>query len=250
MSLKQVWMSIYDIKPTESFWDKVDDRNLYKEDARLWSKQELIDDIRKNGLKYALNIDPTGNIKNGNMRYWVARYLLETESDKRFLFLPVQRNYACGAFYQEFGFQVKDVPGLPPITQEEIDNIGNKLAIDIHDKWVNQTRDLTIPHAEDFSIYEVDPIDEFRMKNFYDQQRNIWAVFMQPNPKNKKSMICFGVAGKSIAVDVMIKGSEKEKKAYKEWWVKVRKERKNISSDNYLSGVKKGYHGKGKIKTN
>ena len=244
MPLKQVWMSIYDINPTESFWDKVDDRQLYKEDAKLWMKQDLIDDIRANGLKYALNVDASGNVKNGNMRYWVARWLLENEDDKRFLFLPVQRNYACGAFYKEFSFEVQDAPGVPKATQKEIDEIGNKLAVDIHKQWVNYMREPTIPHAKKFSIYEVDPIDEFRMKNFYDQQRNIWSVFLQPHPRDNKSMVCFGIAGKSLAVDVMIEGSDEEKKAYKEWWVKVRKERKNITSDDYLSSVKKGYHGK------
>ena len=243
MSLKQVWMSIYDINPTESFWDKVDDTSLYKEDARVWMKEELIDDIRENGLKYALNIDPYGNVKNGNMRYWVARYLLENEDDKRFLFLPVQRNYVSGAFYQEFGFHIKDIEGMPKITQEELDDIGNKITVDIHKKWVLHMRDLTIPHKESFDVFEVDPIDEFRMSNFWDQQRNVWAVFLQPHPEHKKNMVCFGIAGKPSCVDVLIEGSEEEKKAYKEWWKKVRKERKNITANDY---TKKGFHGKAK----
>jgi len=230
MPLKQVYMNIYDINPTESFWDKVDDRNLYKEDAKLWHKQELIDDIRANGLKYQLNVDPYGNIKNGNMRYWVARYLLEEEDDTRFLFLPVQRNYASGAFYQEFQFVVKDVPGQPKISQDQIDEVGDKLAIDIHKQWVNQTRELTIASNDSFSTHEIDPIDEFRMKNFWDQQRNIWSVFLQPSPKTDKNMVCFGISGEPSSVEVLKAGTPEERKAFKKWWKKVREERKITGS--------------------
>ena len=245
MPLKQTYMNIYDINPTESFWDKVDDRSLYKEDARLWLKQELIDDIRENGLKYKLNVDPFGNIKNGNMRYWVARYLLENEEDKRFMFLPVQRNYASGAFYKEFGFMVKDVPGKPPITQEEIDKIGDKLAIDIHKHWVNQTRELTIASSDKFLKYEIDPIDEFRMKNFWDQQRNIWSVFLQPHPEHKKNMVCFGISGEPSAVEILKTGTPQERKAFKKWWKKVRQERKITSSEAISTkNFKKDLHGK------
>ena len=245
MSAKQVWMSIYDINPTESFWDKVDDTKLYKEDARVWMKQELIDDIREHGLKYQLNVDPEGNIKNGNMRYWVARYLLENEDDQRFAFLPVQRNYASGAFYKEFAFHIKkDVT----ITQEEVDKIGDKIAIDIHSYWVNQTRELTLPHKETFDIYTIDPIDEFRMSNFWAQQRNVWSVFLQPHPKKEKNMVCFGISGKGGKVAIMEEGSEEEKKAYKEWWLKVRQERKNASPEVLAehADFRKSLHGKSK----
>jgi hypothetical protein len=65
---RQLYMHINDIKPTETFWDEVDDRPLYTEDARLWTKQEILDSIRRDGLKYQLNVDPQGNIKNGNIR--------------------------------------------------------------------------------------------------------------------------------------------------------------------------------------
>ena len=245
MPLKQVWMSIYDINPTESFWDKVDDRQLYKEDARLWLKQELIDDIRKNGLKYQLNVDRYGNVQNGNMRYWVARYLLEVEGDKRFLFLPVQRNYASGAFYEEFNFVVQQPATGPQVTQEEVDKLGNKLTVDIHSRWVNQMRELTIPHKEAFDVFEVDPIDEFRMKNFWNQQRSVWSVFLQPHPRHKKQMVCFGIAGDPGQVPILEHGSEEEKKAYKEWWKRVREERKITGSKASLETIdyRKALHG-------
>jgi hypothetical protein len=230
MPAKQVHMSIYDINPTESFWDKVDDRPLYKEDARLWLKQELIDDIRAHGIKYQLNVDPYGNIKNGNMRYWVARYLLEKEKDERFRFLPVQRNYAAGAFYKEFQFVVKDIPGQPKITQEEVDDVGEKLAIDIHKQWCNQTRELTIPSRSTFDTFEIDPIDEFRMTNFWDQQRNMWAVFMQPHPKHKQNMVCFGISGEPHEVDILKTGTPAERKAFKRWWKNIREKRQLIGS--------------------
>ena len=248
MPLKQTYMCIYDINPTESFWDKVDDRQLYKEDAKLWLKQELIDDIRANGLKYQLNVDPFGNIKNGNMRYWCARYLLENENDQRFLFLPVQRNFVAGAFYKEFQMVVKQQEGVPPPTKDEIEEIGNKLAIDIHRQWVNQTRELTIPSADEFAIFKIDPIDEFRMKNFWDQQRNEWAVFLQPHPKHKKNMVCFGISGEPSSVEILKTGTKEEKKAYKEWWKKIREERKVTGSVTSLENIdyRKKIHGKGK----
>lgn len=239
----QLFMNIYDIKPTESFWDKVDDRKLYKEDARLWQKQELIDNIREHGIKYQLNVDEEGNIKNGNMRYWVARYLLEEEHDQRFLYLPVQRNYASGAFYKEFGMVIKD----PHVTQEEIDKIGDKIAIDIHDKWINYTRELTLPSREKFAVLEIDPIDEFRMKNFWDQQRNIWQVFLQPSPNNKKTMVCFGIAGKSSGVPAFKNGTAQERKAFKTWYKKVREERQTLGPRATLHRERKKMHGDLKV---
>ena len=278
MPLKQLYMSIYDINPTESFWDKVDDRPLYKEDAKLWLKEELIDDIRKNGLKYQLNVDPYGNIKNGNMRYWCARYLLEQEHDTRFLYLPVQRNYAAGAFYEEFLFVLDkeknlfiatDVhgkfqiqievdkkflkkvlqklrQGKPDRYDKLVDDIGEEMMKAIHRHWVNQIRDLTIPSQKEFAVFEIDPIDEFRMKNFWDQQRNIWSLLFQPHPKLQQCMIGFGLPGKSEKVTIMEEGSEEEKKAYKEWWKKIRKERKITGSTTSLKNpdYRKKIHGK------
>ena len=239
----QTYMSIYDIKPTESFWDVVDDTSLYTEDAKKWTKEELIDDIRQNGLKYQLNVDPFGNIKNGNMRYWCARWLLENENDQRFLFLPVQRNYACGAFYKEFQLVVKENTGTDPPTQEEMDKIGDKLAIDIHKYWVNYTRELTIDSKDKFAVFDIDPIDEFRMKNFWDQQRNIWAVFLQPHPHHKKNMVCFGISGEPTAVEILKTGTPEERKAYKKWWKKIREERKEIGPRTTLHRERKKMHG-------
>lgn len=254
MSNRQVYMHIMDIQPTESFWEVVDDTKLYAEDAHVWTRQHLIDDIRENGIKYALNVDGEGNVKNGNMRYWCARYLFEEENDLRFEFLPVQRNYAAGSFSSlillelsakrgevrasavdgsfVFRYKVlrkqlkkllrqKDTQGLKDI----IDKVADYLTLDIHKIWANQTRDLTIPHATEFPLTEVDPIDEFRMKHFWEVQRNTWAVVMQPDPRSRQYTICYGLPGMSDAIDTFVKGSEEEQIAFKEYWKKQREER-------------------------
>ena len=236
----QLYMCIYDIKPTESFWDTVDDTKLYTHDAKLWTKEELIDDIRANGIKYQLNIDPEGNVKNGNMRYWCARYLLEKENDQRFLYLPVQRNYAAGAFYQEFQLRAPK-----NVSQQQIDKIADELALSIHRQWVNQTRELTIKSNTNFPITKIDPIDEFRLQHFWDVQRNVWALFIQPHPRHKNNTMCFGIPGRSGRTDVMEHGSKQEKKAFKKWWKKKREERMIIGSQTSLTKPK--LHGK--IKT-
>ena len=122
---RQLFMNIYDIKPTETFWEEVDDRNLYTEDARVWTKKEILDSIRRDGLKYQLNVDPQGNIKNGNVRYWACRYLLEIEQDERFRYLPVQRNYAAAQFHKFI-----DLTNTKGLAQEQVDQLVSVRGVD------------------------------------------------------------------------------------------------------------------------
>jgi hypothetical protein len=272
MPAKQVYMSIYDINPTESFWDEVDDRPILKERGQLWLKQDLIDNIREHGIKYQLHIDPYGNIKNGNMRYWVARYLLEEENDQRFLFLPVQRNYAAGSFHEEFAialdqtaskaiaidikkrfrftYLIDDKRLKKAVKQEKImdnlsEDLGQIFTHDIHKYWSKFLREETLPSATEFSIFEIDPIDEFRMKNFWDQQRNAWALLLQKHPVHANLMIAYGLPGKSVQVPILKEGSPAEQKEFKEWWARTRKGRGSQSSltePDYKKQMKK-YHG-------
>lgn len=84
----QVFVNIYDLNPRETFWDIIVD-NIPPFDT--YTKEQLIDSIREKGFIYQLKVDEYGNIQNGNMRYWVARYLLEVENDERFRYLPVEK---------------------------------------------------------------------------------------------------------------------------------------------------------------
>ena len=92
MSKIQTYVDIYDITPTETYWDEVTDNVEPKE---FWTRENLVKDIKDNGFKYALKINKRGAITNGNMRYWVARQLLE-EGDERFRYLPVELEMFSG----------------------------------------------------------------------------------------------------------------------------------------------------------
>ena len=99
----QTYMHINDIIPTEDFLEEIVDNHIPPE---RWTKEQLIKDIDKNGIKYQLRVDPFGRIINGNLRYWVARHLNEENESLKdglyednwvpFEFLPVEIEVASG----------------------------------------------------------------------------------------------------------------------------------------------------------
>lgn len=220
----QVYMNIYDIHPAETFWDEVDDRKLYKDDAQLWQKQELIDDIRKNGIKYQLNVDSHGNIKNGNMRYWVSRYLLEVEGDERFRFLPVQRNWAAGVFWKEVKFTT-----TKEYSEEQMHTVMNDIANQITTNWINLTRELTIRSNTDFPYVETDPINKRRTVHYWQVQRNTWNRYYFPQPKNEDTMAFISTISPSFAMPVMSESNAIIDK-YKQWTVDNRGDEKTLNN--------------------
>lgn len=98
----QTRVHINDITPTESYWEIVDDKH---EPRSCYTKEELYESIKRDGIKYQLRIAPTGEIINGNMRYWTARRLF-LEGDRRFEYLPVEKIFFTGLMdadkYAEF----------------------------------------------------------------------------------------------------------------------------------------------------
>ena len=197
----QLFMNIYDIKPHEPLWEFVQDKHDPPED---WDKEDLIKDIRKHGFKYQLNVDPDGNIRNGNARYWVARYLLEEEGDERFRYLPVQRNYAAGMYYQTFiGKIEKEL--LKPLqgeskrqTAKRIHQIGQELidtvTLQIFKDFMN-TKDPIIPCATEFEDYELDPDNPIFLKRHWEQSSGEYTSFVQRHPKEDKLIFALILEG-------------------------------------------------------
>ena len=191
MSEVQLYMNIYDIIPTEPFWELLDDTFLYQ-DGRQWTKQELIDSIRKDGLHHQLNVDKEGYVKNGNMRYHCCKYLFEEEGDERFRFLPVQRNYATGLFCKEVFVQTEE-----QLTLEEQNKIMERILTDISHYWVEQVREDTIPSKTEFEEGTIDPHNDIFYEAHWATNKNDWALLSQPNPLNYKTIFLIGVMGKS-----------------------------------------------------
>ncbi len=190
----QVHMNIYDLIPTETLWEVIDDRKLYK-DGKKWYKDDLINDIEKNGILHSLNVDPNGFIKNGNGRYWSGRYLLEKKHDERFRFLPVQRNYAAGAFVTEI--MIRSPPGVKR-TPENVTKIMNDITSKIAKNWINYIRDPIESSKTEFTDFEVDPEDHKFLLDHWKQNLNKWAILTNPNPSNKKTTFIIGIPGKSM----------------------------------------------------
>lgn len=191
--MAQVFMNIYDLTPTETLWNVIDDRKLYK-DGKLWLKDDLIIDIKKNGILFSLNVDPEGFIKNGNARYWIARLLL-LEGDKRFLYLPVQRNYAAGAFVREI--VIKKYPGMK-VTDENVKRLMNDITGKIAKHWINYIKDPIEVSKKTFTDFKTDPKDNTFLIDHWKQNLNKWAILTNPNPRNKKTTFVIGIPGKSI----------------------------------------------------
>lgn len=131
----QLYVNIYDLQPIETFFD-IDDTKPNGDGDTKWTKESLLEDIRKNGIKHQLKIDRFGNILNGNGRYWAARILL-LQGDERFRYLPVELVRVAGVAYIEFDFQ-------PSHTEA-----GNALANIIREKHA------VVPSKTEFEEYAI-----------------------------------------------------------------------------------------------
>ena len=154
MSRIQTYVNIYDITPTETFWEEVTDNVEPKE---FWSKEDLIQNIKDNGFKYALKINKHGAIVNGNMRYWVARHLLE-EGDERFRFLPVELEMHAG---------VALLRTTAKITNVVLEDGLNQL--------INAKREL-IASNEGFQEYTINEEDPDKLENFKNIRETIYDI--------------------------------------------------------------------------
>jgi len=184
-------MNIYDITPVEPLWDVIDDRTLY-EDGKEWFKQDLIDDIRAKGFVYQLNIDAEGYIKNGNGRYAVARYLLEKENDERFRYLPVQRNFATGFFFDEILLQT-EIELTPEQENEAMEMILSQKA----KYWVEQVREKVIPSRTEFVESIIDPENDVFYMKHWERNKNEWALISHPSPLNSTTTYIIGIMSQS-----------------------------------------------------
>ena len=141
----QAYVNIYDITPTEWFWEEVQDNIEPKE---FWLRDDLIENIANQGLKYALKVNKFGNIVNGNMRYWCMRHLLEKTGDKKWMFVPVEMEIFHGLAH---------AISLGPLTNEIVNEI-------IQD-MIN-TKRLVVPSKTEFKDYKQHSIDPKKLDNF------------------------------------------------------------------------------------
>lgn len=153
----QAVVNIYDLKPTETLWDMVEDER--SADSQVgWTKEELEADIRKNGILFMLHVDSDGNIYNGNARYWIARKLL-LEGDLRFQYLPVEIREMTGTFV--INFEEKPAISLAKgvLTQ------------------VLMTKYLVIPQATKFQDYAVDSANDRDLDRYKYVMGRHWDVY-------------------------------------------------------------------------
>jgi hypothetical protein len=76
----QLYVHISDVLPTEPAIMPLPEKFNDPDEAKLAENNmdtipTWIDDIKVNGIKYALSIDGRGTIRDGNGRYWTAREL-------------------------------------------------------------------------------------------------------------------------------------------------------------------------------
>ena len=141
----QTYVNIYDIIPTEGFWEEVQD-NL--EPKEFWLRDELIENIAEQGLKYALKINKQGGIVNGNMRYWCMRHLLEKTGNLKYMFVPVELEIFHGLAHAIC---------LGPLTNEIVNEIIKDMI---------NTKRLVIPSKTEFEDYEQHPTDPKKLLNY------------------------------------------------------------------------------------
>ncbi len=194
MNEVQLYMNIYDMKPHEPLWEVIEDKT---DPPELWYKEDLINDIRENGFKNQINVDPDGNIRNGNARYWVARMLLEEENDMRFLYLPVHRGYAAGMHYQYF--QMRIDPELKKQASKEVikkiyDESVDKVTLEMFQKHMN-IKEEVIPSKTEFIEYELDEDNHIFLKRHWEQSSGEYTSFIMQHPKDDKQIFCLILEG-------------------------------------------------------
>ena len=121
----QAYVNIYDLQPIEAWFD-VDDKPIEGESGIQWTFDMLYDDIKKNGLRYALKVDRYGNLLNGNCRYWIVRKLFE-EGDERFRYIPIEQERISGSQIMEF----KTSDGQPPTRRDIAENFTAEAAVKV-----------------------------------------------------------------------------------------------------------------------
>jgi hypothetical protein len=185
---KQLFMNIYDIIPTEPWWDVIEDKH---DPPETWYKEDLLNDIRENGFSYQLNVDPNGTIRNGNGRYWAARQLLEDEHDERFRYLPVQRNFATGLYHHPFKIEIADdikksAPAdvIQKIYDESIQQLTLKMFTDFQ-----MLKDKSLPVATQFEEYPIDPEDPVFLKTHWEHMTGDYVSLYCPHPQREHEMV-------------------------------------------------------------
>lgn len=153
----QAFVNIYDLKPTETLWDFIEDKRSPGA-PEGWSKEELEADIRKHGILFMLHIDSDGNIFNGNARYWIARKLLE-EGDTRFQYLPVEIREMTGTFVINF----EEKPSIP-------------LAKGVLTQ-VLMTKYLVIPEETKFKDYAIDSTNDRELDRYKYVMGRKWELY-------------------------------------------------------------------------
>ena len=187
----QLFMNIYDILPHEALWEIIEDPQFPPE---VWDKQDLIDSIREKGFINQLNIDPDGNIKNGNARYWIARKLLEEENDQRFLYLPVQRNFAAGHYSKNYKVKI-DNPGMFNRLDGESKKGHRARVTQLTDKLISdeslkiwrtfqQRKDAVIPSKTAFEDYPIDKDNHVFLERHWEVCGGEYTTFSMKHPKN------------------------------------------------------------------
>ena len=84
----QLYVKISDLTPTEPkkfmykrngkgqvYFHDPDEKEFYNYDKRFVDCNAFLEDIKANGIKYALSVTSAGIIKDGNCRYWIAKKL-------------------------------------------------------------------------------------------------------------------------------------------------------------------------------
>ncbi len=208
MKKRQLYMNIYDILPTEPLWDVIDDK---QDPPETWTKEDLLKSLREDGFKFSLNVDPDGNIRNGNARYWCARRLLEEELDERFRFLPVQQNYAAGEYHAPFRIVFEKKVTLPK-KGESLEERDNRLRT-IGDKELQRVTKMMfadfmllkqpfIDSETEFKEYPIDKENPTFLMRHWDQTVGTYSSFVFKHPEGPEMVFCIFLEGKTAVKDL------------------------------------------------
>jgi hypothetical protein len=103
--------------------------------------------------------------------------------------------------------------------QKEVDEVVEEMALQIVRHWVNQIREKVIPSEQGLPDFEVDTIDEKRLKRFWDVSRNTWALFYQAHPYKPNHVVVSAIFSKGGTVDIMKPDvPQKVKDNFKRWF--------------------------------
>ena len=160
--MKQIFMDIYDIIPTEG-------KQLDTRLGGICHYSYWIEDIREKGALFSIKVHPDGHIADGNFRYWCYRHLYEETKDNKWRYIPIEISYLIGNYKYD---DVKSITlrhsliSNPPTVELETPIIPSEKELKIYDAYMGYNSN-TFCNFDDMILIDLTDKEQQRSEQFF-----------------------------------------------------------------------------------